>query len=485
MKASKYIDKIETAGKKTWIRWSIWGLYTLLVIFLCSIHEPWADENHVWHMVYHLSFPEMLDAMRVEGHFCLWHLCVWPWVRIFGMDYHTLFIASTLLMSGAVWLILFKLEFSFIGKLFIIFSAPFFYYFPVIARCYALIPPILAAIAAVYQRQKNPFLYCFLIGLLAHTHAYMEGMVAILWCLFVYYYVYIPYRMGKIKRAKTNGYASLITVVFVMLAFLQIMGGISDATAGTSVALKNVNTHEQWVMYLYGHHHIQITTTLHRIIHFVPNMDLPITLLLYVAIIILTYKVVLSSTRRVECIWIIVVATIWQILFALNIYCMWYQRVYLLFFPLLYLLWITYENQVIIRKYATYIVLCMWLLNTPAQYDIIRDVMDVYSYDVSAYQKIESQITNKSLPIIDCNTTCGYLMKEETNVIPHVVLDSILKSDFRESLELYVITPIELESSTVGDFYVRQLCSTIEDTKAFTDCGDRSHIVTLYNLTRQ
>ena len=140
MKANSVINKIETWGNNRWILWGIWAAYTMLVVALCSIHEPWGDEHNVWSMVYRLSFSELWDAMRGEGHFCLWHLCVWPWVNLFGMDYHALFVASTILMSGAVWLLLFKLDFSFIGKLLIVFSAPFFYDFPVVSRCYALIP---------------------------------------------------------------------------------------------------------------------------------------------------------------------------------------------------------------------------------------------------------------------------------------------------------------------------------------------------------
>ena len=486
MKANSILEKIESLAQKKWLFWGIWGLYTLLVMALCSIHEPWADEHNVWRMVYHLSFPELWDAMQTEGHFCLWHLCVWPWVRVFGMDYHAIYVVSTLLMSGAVWLMLFKLDFSFIGKLFVIFSAPFFYYFPVIARCYALIPPILIGKAIVYQKHKNPFLYCFLIGLLAHTHVYMEGMVAVLWCLFVYNYVYLPYKSGEIKRAKRNSYAALITVVLVLLAFIQIMGGIADAASGESVALSNVSPHWQWVMYVYDKHHIQLATTLNQFVsHYIPKIDLPITLLLYIIITILTYKIIEQSANSKEYVWIISISIVWQILFALNIYNMWYQRVYLLFFPILYVLWIAYNVEISVRRYVTCICLCLWLLNTPAQYDIIRDIREVYSYDVAAHQEIKIHITNKTIPIVNCNSTCGYLLKEKSTIVANVdVLDSVLNNDFRDCNELYVLAPTEIDTSTVYDWAVTCVCETMEDANSFTDCGDRSHIVRLYNFER-
>ena len=485
MKANNLINKTESLGQKKWFLWSIWGLYTFLVIALCSIHEPWGDEHNVWSMVYRLSFGELWNAMRSEGHFCLWHLCVWPWVNIFGMDYHALFVASSLLMSGAVWLLLFKLEFSFIGKLFIIFSSPFFYYFPVVARCYALIPPILIAIAIVYQKQKNPFLYCFLIGLLAHTHAYMEGMVGILWCLFIYYYVYIPYIHGEPQRAKKNGWASLITIVLVLLAFVQIMGGITDAAEGTSVAMNRVNHTTDWLLYVYEKHHIQLSMTLHQhVSSLVPKIDLPITLFLYVAITILLYKLIQLSQRKAECIWIVFVSVIWQILFAINIYCMWFQRVYLLYLPILYITWITYNNDKDIKRYATYVVICFWLLNTPAQYDILHDITKEYCFDVSVAKQLDKNIT-RDYPIISYGAESSRLLEKQVLFVDEHKdsLEKVLLQVYPEDSVMYLITPRDISSFNGDKFTIEEIYSGIEGNHEFTGIGYESKIG-LYNVTR-
>ena len=469
MKANDFIEKVESFGQKKWILWGIWGIYTLLIIALCSIHEPWSDEYHVWGMVSHLSFHELWDAMRVEGHFCLWHLCVWPWVNVFGMDYNALFVASSLLMSGAVWLLLFKLKFSFIGKLFIVFSSPFFYYFPVVARCYSLIPPILIATAIVYQKQKNPFLYCFLVGLLAHTHAYMEGMVGILWCLFIYYYVYIPYKNGESQRAKKNAYASIITVGFVLLAFMQIMGGIVDAIEGTSVAMNRVSNDTDWLLSVYGKHHIKLSTTLHqRVSNFVPKIDLPITLFLYVTVSILLYKLIQLSKDKTEYIWIVFVSVIWQILFAINIYSMWFQRVYLLYLPILYVIWISSSNDKKIGRYATYIVICLWLLNTPAQNDIIKDIVGVYSHDLYAANQIEQMISDKTRPVVAYETFCGELL---SNISYHdsntMNIDSILALYNKDMMGVYLISSKEIDTTDFSNNSVEFLYTTIEGADEF------------------
>ena len=485
MKANNLINKTESLGQKKWFLWSIWGLYTFLVIALCSIHEPWGDEHNVWSMVYRLSFGELWNAMRSEGHFCLWHLCVWPWVNIFGMDYHALFVASSLLMSGAVWLLLFKLEFSFIGKLFIIFSSPFFYYFPVVARCYALIPPILIAIAIVYQKQKNPFLYCFLIGLLAHTHAYMEGMVGILWCLFIYYYVYIPYKHGEPQRAKKNGWASLITIVLVILAFVQIMGGITDAAEGTSVAMNRVNHTTDWLLYVYEKHRIQLSMTLHQhVSSLVPKIDLPITLFLYVAITILLYKLIQLSQRKAECIWIVFVSVIWQILFAINIYCMQFQRVYLLYLPILYITWITYNNDKKIKRYATYVVICFWLLNTPAQYDILKDITQEYCSDVSVAKQLEKSIT-EDYPIISYGAESSRLLKKDVLLADETKnsLENILLEVYPTDSILYLITSHDLTSLHNDRLTFNKICTNIEGNNEFTGIGYELE-VGLYTVTR-
>jgi len=483
-KLNTFIDKLETFGSNKVILWGTWALYTMLVIALCFIHEPWGDEHHVWSMVYRLSIPELLSSMRSEGHFCLWHFCVWPWVRILGMDYHAIFVASTILMSLATWLMLFKLDFSFLGKLLIIFSAPFFYQFPVIARCYALIPPILVALAIVYQRKNNPFLYCFLIGLLAHTHAYMEGMVAVLWCLFVYYHVYVPYKNGEKRRSKRNLYASIITIVMVLLAFAQIAGGITDAYNGTSVATKRVNHPIDWLLYVYTNHHIQFSTTLHQIIGFIPKVDLPFTLVCYCVIIIGTYCIIKNSSEKASCAWIVLGTIVWQILFAINIYSMWFQRVFLIYLPILYVIWIA--NTKANRNIALWILLCFWFLNTSSQYQFIKDIKNEYCFDVSAANELVDMM-DSDLPVISHGNETTRLFQRDV-----VFMDN-------PSQEQISIRDIEIMSPTLSSFYlvtdstfvgannmqwrVDTICSVEEGNHEFTGIGYKKEIH-LYRYTK-
>ena len=38
-------------GKR--LLWLIWGVFTILIIYIASQHEPWYDEYHVWAMCKH------------------------------------------------------------------------------------------------------------------------------------------------------------------------------------------------------------------------------------------------------------------------------------------------------------------------------------------------------------------------------------------------------------------------------------------------
>lgn len=483
MKASKlsFIDRLENFNQNKWILWGTWAIYTILVIALCSIHEPCGDEYHVWSMVYRLSFPELIEAMRGEGHFCLWHLCVWPWVRFCDMDYHAIFVASTILMSLAVWLLLFKLEFSFVGKLLIIFSSPFIYHFPVISRCYALIPPIVVALAIVYQEKKNPFLYCFLIGLLAHTHAYMEGMVAVLWCLFVYYQVFIPYKQGNINLAKKSMYASLITIFMVLLAFVQIAGGIIDAKHGTSVAMNQVSHPTDWLLYVYENHRIKLTTSLNQYLgNWIPKIDLPITLTCYCVIVVSMFALLQKTNEKKNCLWIICVSIFWQIIFAINIYSMWFQRVYLLYIPVLFVLWAWYNKNN--RKYVLWVVACFWMLNTTSDYRILKDITHEYCFDARLAKQIEEELPDSVVVYTDdWIKTCKLLKHPISHAYDAEHLSRVFMNT--DDKVLYYLTTIKLDTLNIDNANISLLWSGEEGNHEFTGNGYCREI-SLYQIKR-
>lgn len=428
--------------------WAVWALYTVIIIFLALHHEPWADEYKVWHMAYTLSLPDLIGAMRVEGHFCLWHLLVWPFVRIFGMDWHALYAVSIPLMSLAAWLILFKLKFNFSAKLFLIFSAPFLYSFPVVARCYALIPPILAIIVILWQRKSSPFWFCLFVGLLAHTHAYMEGLVGIIWCIFVYKYVISFWNTDR-QRARRNLYASGVTFLMVLLAFLQIEGSIVDAGNGTGPAFKSAQSWDSWILEWMTAHRFRIFTTLRNAFGtWIPNLDLVIAIasLAVFSVAVSFFAAQQEHLNRKEIAWIVTAGSLWQLYFATNIYFMQFQRTYLFLAPVILILGMYYHPRV--GKMCLVALGALWMLNTPSQYIIPKDILKEYNYDTGNARTINELIPENATIICDGVSSARLLKRDITwddietiNDLP----DDVWYISYDETVKVpdnYQITPV-------------------------------------------
>ena len=113
------------------------------------------------------------------------------------------------------------------------------YWFPVVARNYALIPPALALLAGLYPvRLKKPFAYAFSLLLLVHSHAYMEGLAGILGVFFAWDLIMHCRRMPMAARWKTVGVLMLVGAG-VLAAFLQVAPafGVSSFAPASAASL--------------------------------------------------------------------------------------------------------------------------------------------------------------------------------------------------------------------------------------------------------
>lgn len=201
-------------------KWILMTGYLVCVILLALIHEPWLDELHAWVMARDMSIPELWSAMKVEGHFCLWFWILMPFAKA-GLGVYWLQIISIAFMLIAAWLLVFKTDFSLLAKVAILLSFPMVYQFPVISRCYALIPPILFGIALCYKDlDKNKWIFAILVGLLAHTHVYMEGMVLALFMVYIFEMILPKFRLKLLKPVDLG--PLVVIVIFVLLAFVQV-----------------------------------------------------------------------------------------------------------------------------------------------------------------------------------------------------------------------------------------------------------------------
>ncbi len=145
-------------------------LYLAVNAVLILNHESWRDEAQAWQIARQSGLKELFEQLKYEGHPCLWYLVLMPFAKL-GYPFSGLGFLSLFFMAAAVWLLLAKSPFSPPVKLLSVFGSAFVYFYPVIARSYCLIPPLLAFLALLYPvRREKPVRYGAMLGLLTQTH---------------------------------------------------------------------------------------------------------------------------------------------------------------------------------------------------------------------------------------------------------------------------------------------------------------------------
>lgn len=367
-------------------------IYAIATFVLILYHEPWYDELHSWLVSRELSFFGIIYQMRYDGYFALWSHILLPFAS-FGFPVITMNIISWLLSVEAAWILLFKSPFHRIVKYSLLLSAAFIYWFPVVARAYALIPLILFILAYLHSQQdKKPLWYAFFIGLLAHTHAYMEGMVGILFVFYAWDNILNPWKTLNTNKRIISMSGAAIILLMVLLAFLQVYPAFEYshvAKIHTYESLKSI-LYELYERLHYGLIYpysgsLQPGTTL----EFLRNTTFGkifIFLLLLFVVVIFYY-----SKRQFI---IFAVALGWQLLFALFIYQMGNQRTYLFFYLLIFACWIILlsadknvrKNSII----SFFLILFSFLSYGNTFNSVIHDINE----DFSSEQKIANFINN-------------------------------------------------------------------------------------------
>lgn len=204
---------------KNWIKGHkeliVFLLYAGLTFTLLFFHENWRDEAQAWLIARDCTIPELIDAMKYEGHFLLWYLILMPFAKA-GFPYFTTNIISWFITCIAVWLLLRKAPFSFDIKVLLIFTFPLLYLYPVISRCYCLIPLAVVLMSIFYKvRKEKPLRYFLSIVFLLNTHVIMAGMVAV---VSMGYFVELYGRWKDLsEQEKQKTIVSIVIAVFLML----------------------------------------------------------------------------------------------------------------------------------------------------------------------------------------------------------------------------------------------------------------------------
>ena len=163
-------------------------IYAAITLYCVCFHEVWVDEAQVWMLCKYLNPIELFRHLTNEGHPFTFYLLVMPLSKtlndIFYM--HLLCWFSCVISVFLLWK---YSPFSNFLKTVITLSAPFLYFFPVIARSYSIVPVLILILCVLYKKQQShPFLYGIIILLLTNTHIIMGMFCFILSLYFVYDY---------------------------------------------------------------------------------------------------------------------------------------------------------------------------------------------------------------------------------------------------------------------------------------------------------
>ncbi len=173
--------------------------------------------------------------MKYEGHFLLWYIILMPFAKL-GFPYYTTNIISWLITCLSVWLILDKAPAKFYKRVLLIFTFPLIYLFPIVSRCYCLIPLAIVLMCIFYKdRKEKPLRYLLSIVLLANTHVIMLGMVGIV----VLDYIWEIYKDSKnisVKEKKKRVNGLIIIIILLIITILPLVGCLN-----TNQTLGNTN----------------------------------------------------------------------------------------------------------------------------------------------------------------------------------------------------------------------------------------------------
>ncbi|MBR4254827.1 MAG: hypothetical protein IKQ16_07035 [Lentisphaeria bacterium] len=209
-------------------RCALFAAYAAVTLALVLRHEPKADELQAWLIARDCTIPEIFHAMRWEGHFVPWYLMLHAFAAN-GCPVLCMNLLSWAFMAAAGAFFLFRAPFTFPMKLLVLCSSAMLFWYPVVARCYALIPILLFALAAAWPaRLKRPLLFGFLIACLTNTHAYFEGFCGIVFVL----WAFDAWKLrAELPRRELRRIAAglCIAAAGALFGFLQVAPGMLDA----------------------------------------------------------------------------------------------------------------------------------------------------------------------------------------------------------------------------------------------------------------
>lgn len=153
--------------------YAVAGVYLLALGVMLRRHEPWFDEAQAWLLARDTNpWSLMAEHLRYEGSPGLWHLLLMVPAKL-GLPYLTLNLISVLLAGLGAFAFVRYSPFPPLVKAVFPFTYFVFYQYGVVARSYALLAPLLFALAHLYPRRvERAGLFTLLLCLLANVSAH-------------------------------------------------------------------------------------------------------------------------------------------------------------------------------------------------------------------------------------------------------------------------------------------------------------------------
>ncbi len=191
----------------------IYAVITLICVFH---HEIWSDEAQAWQLCSYLSPFELIKHLHIEGHPPLFYFLVMPFAKL-SSNIIFMQLICWLASVVAVVLLFYFSPFNIYIKLSVLFSAGFFYFFPVMARSYSLIPVLVFLTAILYSKSKqHPILYCIILSLIANTHVIMLGFSFMLLLDFIWTNIIKDRNNENIIKYVISALIALASIMFLV-----------------------------------------------------------------------------------------------------------------------------------------------------------------------------------------------------------------------------------------------------------------------------
>lgn len=202
--------------------------YCVITLYRLFTHTPWFDEAHAYTIAEQLSFFEMVNYVKNEGHFFLWQMILFPFAKLHLYPYPMLII-NWIFCTLAIILMWWKAPFNNVIKLLITFSAPIIWCYALIARCYSIGIFLLFLLTILFDKKlKYPKTYALLLIISANTSIVCLIGTTALGLLFLY--DLIKY---KPLSSKNNIFVALILSFGTVLILYQLLNiGYWESTVG-------------------------------------------------------------------------------------------------------------------------------------------------------------------------------------------------------------------------------------------------------------